>query len=135
MGNSILHLLMELSNQGCLQLAHSQKGRKPVSLTIREDWIQVWKVLFLISIHQSNLITREKEKFFIEEMDVCMDMQMNKGLRHLTICLKLALNLKNINLQHSKNGHSTQSLNLSRTTAIVLMKMQLIKIIILYILL
>jgi hypothetical protein len=126
---------MVLLNQGCLQLAHLQKGQKLVSLIIKEDWIQVWKVLSLTFILPSNSITREKEKFFIEEMDVFTGMQTNKGLLHLMICLKFVLNLKNINLQHSKNGHSIQSLNSLKITATALMKMQLIKIIIQYILL
>jgi hypothetical protein len=135
MGNNTLHHSMELSNQECLQQAHSLKDQKPESHIIKEDWTQVWKVLSLTSIPQSNLITREKEKFFIEEMDVSMDMQMKEGSLRLMICLKYALNLKNINLQLFKNGHSIQFLNLLKTTAIALMRMLHTKIIIQYILL
>jgi len=135
MESNTLHHSMELSNQECLQQAHSLKDQKPVSHIIKEDWTRVWKVLSLISIHQSNLITREKEKFFIEEMDVSMDMQMKEGSLRLMICLKYALNLKNINLQLFKNGPSIQFLNSLKTTAIALMRMLHIKIIIQYILL
>jgi hypothetical protein len=134
MGSSTLHHLMELSNQGCLQQVHSQRDQKPVSLIIKEDWIQVWKVLSQTYIPLSNLITREKEKFFIEEMDVFTDMQMKEGSLLLMTCLKYVPNLKNINLQLFKNGHSIQSQNSLKTTAIVLMRMLHTKIIIQYIL-
>lgn len=132
--NSMLLHLMELLNQGCLQLELLLRDQKLESLITKEDWIQVWKLLSLIFIHQSNLITKEIEKFFIEEMDVFTGMQMKKGLLHLMICLKFALNLKNINLRHFKNGLNIQFLNSLKTTVTVQMKMQHTKITILHIL-
>jgi hypothetical protein len=60
-------------------------------------------------------------------MDAYMDLQMKKGLLLLMICQKYALNLKNINLLHFRNGLSTQFLSLSKITATVQMKMLLIR--------
>ena len=97
-GNSTLLHSMALSSQECPLLALSLRDQKPVSLIINKDQIPLWKVLPLTSILLLNSITREREKCSTGEMDACMDLLMKKGLLLLMICLKSALNLKNISL-------------------------------------
>ena len=80
MENNMMFHSMELLNQEFLLLQHSQKDQLLEIIITKRDKILNSMLLFLIFILLLNLTIKEKEKYFIEEMDAYTDMQMKIDL-------------------------------------------------------